>query len=101
MSEYNVTISALANKADELQNLNVQFKTKVGELVELENSLNNMWEGGARIEFHNAFARDVEQMGNFYNAVNKYVETLCQDAKRYQDAENQNIEIGKTRTYGG
>lgn len=35
MAEFNVTIGELINKADSLNDLNEQFKIKVGDLVDL------------------------------------------------------------------
>ncbi len=99
MAEFNVTISELVAKANELNELNGQFKTQVGSLTDTEATLNSMWEGQARETFHNAFVSDVNQMGAFYNAVNQYVQTLLATAQKYQQAEAQNVEIGNTRTY--
>ena len=99
MAEIKVTSSVLRNKMSELQNLNSQYKSALQELRTVENTLASMWEGEARSTFHNAFAQDVNQMGTFYNAVAKYVETLLNTAAKYQEAEMRNVEIGKTRSY--
>ena len=72
---------------------------QVGDLVDLEGSLNNMWEGDARTTFHNAFTGDVQQMGNFYKAVKIYVDTLLAAAEKYQTTEAANVEIANTRSY--
>ena len=99
MAEFNVSISELANKANQLNELNQTFKSHVGTMTDLENGLNSMWEGEARNAFHTAFGNDVQQMGTFYNTVAKYVETLLNAAAKYQEAEMLNVEIGKTRKY--
>ena len=99
MAEFNITLSELVNKANQLSELNQTFKGQVSSMSDIENGLNGMWEGEARSTFHNAFAQDVNQMGTFYNAVAKYVETLLNTAAKYQEAEMRNVEIGKTRSY--
>lgn len=99
MAQFNVTINELVSKATQLNEMNQTFKTQKDNLVELENGLNSMWEGDARTTFHNAFGHDVQQMEIFYGVVAKYVETLLNTAKNYQDAEMINVEIGKTRKY--
>ena len=100
MAAFNVTINELVNKANELSNLNQRFQTEVNNLVDLEGTLNGMWEGDARKAFHTAFGNDITQMGTFYNAVNEYVRVLLETAQKYADAENTNVDIANTRTYG-
>ena len=99
MAEFNVSIGELVKKAGALDELNEQFRTNVGELVDLEASLNNMWEGDARTTFHNTFSGDVSQMGNFYKAVKVYVDTLFAAAEKYNMTEAANVEIANSRTY--
>ena len=99
MAEFNVTISELVSKANTLNELNQTFKGQVGTMIDLEAGLSGMWEGEARNAFHTAFGNDVAQMNNFYTAVGTYVETLLAAAEKYAQAEQINIEIGKTRKY--
>lgn len=69
----NITVNTgtVKSKAGELRNLNKTFKSKVEQLKSTESSLNSMWEGEAKTEFHNAFNKDITQMNNFYNAIEK------------------------------
>lgn len=99
MTEFNVTIGELIQKANSLSELNGQFKTQVGTMVDLEGSLQSMWIGDAKESFHNAFSSDVKQMDTFYKTVNKYVEVLLNAAGKYQTTEAQNMEIANTRKY--
>ena len=99
MAEFNVSLNELVAKANQLNELNQTFKGQVNTMSDIENGLNGMWEGEARTTFHNAFVQDANQMVAFYNAVNKYVETLINTVQKYQEAEVRNVEIGKTRSY--
>lgn len=98
MAEFTVTPSELKNKATELQKLNAQLKTKIGELEQAEGSLSNMWEGEAHDAFTAAFKRDKVQMDNFYNAIEKYVSALNQIAARYESAESRNVSTASSKS---
>ena len=99
MAEFNVSLNELVNKANQLNELNQTFRGQIGTMSDIENGLNGMWEGEARMTFHNAFVQDANQMMEFYKAVTMYVETLINTASKYQEAELRNVEIGKTRSY--
>ena len=99
MSLIRVSVPQLLTGANELEQLNQQFKAAVTELESLEGTLNGMWEGTANDAFHNAFNNDKIQMTNFFNAIEVYVQRLNEIAARYQQAEAQNTEIGSTRNY--
>ncbi len=94
-----VSASQLIAKANELKNLNAQFRSNIGELEATEETLRTMWEGEANDAFHNAFTSDKTQMTNFYNAIEVYVMRLLEIAAKYQQAEATNTEIANNRTY--
>ena len=99
MAEFNVTASQLNAKAEELQQLNATFKTKVNALEETEASLASMWEGEAQAAFRSAFNRDKTNMNNFYNAIAQYVAVLQEIASRYAQTEAQNVQTASKRSY--
>lgn len=94
-----VNITTVKNKSGELKALNSSFKKQVEELRTTESALNSMWEGQAKEEFHNAFHKDITQMTNFYNAIEKYVQSLNQIALKYETAERKNVSTATQRTY--
>lgn len=94
-----VSAEQLIARANELKNLNEQFKTTIGELETTEETLRTMWEGDANDAFHAAFTSDKVQMTNFYNAIEIYVYRLLEIAAKYQQAEATNQEIASNRTY--
>lgn len=94
-----VTSSRLRSMAEDLQNLNSQFKNKAQELQEKEQSLLQMWEGQAQTVFHNAFIRDCQQMAAFCQLISQYIQALLEIAARYEEAEAKNAQIASARSY--
>lgn len=99
MAEIRVTSAELRRKADELKNLNSQFRAKVDELVNCEGSLASMWEGDAKNAFHNAFNSDKTQWNNFHTLIEQYIVTLNNDAAEYDNKEALNVNIASSRKY--
>lgn len=99
MSEIQVTSSTLKSKADELEQLNDQFKNAVSSLTDEERELRSQFEGEASDAFHNAFSSDITQMNNFYNAIAQYVQKLRQIADSYEKAESTNVDTATQRNY--
>lgn len=94
-----VSAEQLIARANELKDLNTQFRSTVNELESTEETLRGMWEGDANDAFHRAFTSDKVQMTNFYNAIELYVYKLLDIAAKYQQAEATNAEIANNRTY--
>ena len=99
MSEIIVTSATLRNKAEELNQMNEQFKSAVSSLSDEENTLRSQFEGEASDAFHQAFSQDVTQMNNFYNAIAQYVQKLLQIAEAYEKAEQANVSTATARNY--
>ena len=98
MAEIQVTAAQLKSKADELRNLNSNFKTQVGNLESQEQDLVGMWEGEARNEFHKQFGLDKAQFDAFYQLIEKYCEALTTIAAKYADTEINTETIASTRS---
>lgn len=96
MGEIMVTSATLRSKAEELNNLNSQFKNAVESLTNEENSLRSQFEGEASDAFHAAFTKDTTQMNNFYNAIAQYVQKLLAIAEAYEKAEQANVSIANS-----
>ncbi len=99
MAEILVTVAELRRTADNLEQLNSQFKGKTDDLNSKETELKGMWEGQANDAFHAAFTRDKSQWDVFYNTIIEYVNALRQIAAKYEQAENMNTQTGTERTY--
>ncbi len=99
MGEIIVTSSTLRSKAEELNQLNEQFKSAVNSLTEEEGALRSQYEGDASDAFHTQFSNDTIQMNNFYNAIAQYVQKLIQIAEAYEKAEQANVATANARNY--
>ncbi len=98
-NQLTVTTTTLKAKAEELRALNSKFKSEVANLESQEATLNGMWEGEAKDVFHQNFSKDVIQMNNFYNAIEKYVQVLNNIAVEYERAEQNNVNIASTKKF--
>lgn len=98
MAFFQVTASELKAKAEELRNLNGNYKKEVTALESTEGALKGKWEGEANTTFHNAFMQDKGKMDAFSTLVDQYVEVLLQIAAEYEKAEAQNTQIASTRS---
>lgn len=99
MAIIQVTSARLRETAQELQNLNGQFKNKVQELTGKEQALCQMWEGQAKDAFHAAYTRDSQQMDAFFQLIGQYAQALLEIAERYEQAEMRSAEIAGSRSY--
>jgi WXG100 family type VII secretion target len=99
MAAFQVTAGQLRAKANELRQMNRQFKSQLGNLDSQERSLNGMWEGEAKNAFERAFRSDRGQMDNFHNLIEQYCTALDNIAAKYEAAERRNINTATTRTY--
>jgi WXG100 family type VII secretion target len=99
MALIQVTSAKLRAEAEKLKTYNGNFKNQVNSLESLEGELNSMWEGDAKVAFHTSFQSDKVQMDNFYNAIEKYIQSLLVIAAKYEQAESTNTETAKSRNY--
>ena len=90
MAEFTVTSNQVRAKEGELQNLNSSYKQKIDSLEQIVKGLDGMWEGDAHDAFHAAFEKDKVNLWNFYNAIEKYCQTLLEIAQNYEKAEAKN-----------
>ena len=99
MATIMISSSMLNARAQELDDLNNQFKTQVSALEEKEQALKAMYEGDAATAFHNAFARDKVQMDNFFNCITRYAQVMREIAAKMAQTESENQNIATTRSY--
>ena len=94
-----VTTATLKAKAEELRTTNSSLKTQIENLQTEEGTLNSMWDGDANDAFHAVFMNDLNQMTQFYNAIENYCTALEQIAAQYDSTEAANQSIINARTY--
>lgn len=99
MSSITVTAAQLRSTADQLEQLNSQFKSAVGNLESTEQSLCSMWEGDAKTSFDAAFKRDKNNMDLFNANIMKFVAAMRTIAVKYEQAESTNVSTANQRSY--
>ena len=92
MAEFTVTSNQVRAKEGELQNLNSSYKQKIDSLEQIVKGLDGMWEGDAHDAFHEKIEKDKVNLWNFYNAIEKYCQTLLEIAQNYEKAEAKNVQ---------
>ena len=95
MAEFKVTSSQLISKANELKQLNNQFKTAVSDMTSTESSLMGMWDGDSKEAFHKAYTSDKNQMDVFYQTIEKYCEAL----ERNIESKSRKAEINSSKFF--
>ena len=99
MAEIKVTSGELRNRASELRQLNTQFRKAVEEMTSNEQQLINLWDGEAKEAFHQAYNNDKSQMDVFYETIEQYCQALEENAAKYENAEQKNLDTASNRTY--
>ena len=96
-----VTPAELRQRAEMINEMNIDVKNRIEEFDTACQALAAQWEGEARDAFVNAYTQDKQQMEYFVTVMDSYYQTLLQIADNYDNAEMRNAGIANTRTYGG
>lgn len=99
MAAFEVTSAQLKSTADQLEQLNENFKSAVSNLESSQQSLSAAWEGEAKQAFQSAFTRDKSNMDLFYANIMKFIAALHTMATKYEQAESVNTQTATTRSY--
>lgn len=94
-----VTAAQLRSTADQLEQLNSNFKTATENLTSVQQNLSGMWEGDAKRTFDASYQRDKTNMDAFNANITKYVGVLRSIAVKYEKAEQANVQIAQQRSY--
>ena len=88
MAEFQVTASALKEKAELLRQLGERYTNKVQELVLAQQKLSASWEGAGKAAFEDCMKMDL-----FRQTVEEYYQVLQQIIAGYEQAESRSIGI--------
>ena len=95
---FQVTPSALREKAGELRSQNKTLRSQIDGLRNQANSLNGMWEGEAHEGFTREFTKDAAKMDQFCSAIDEFANKLEMIAQEYEAAERKNTQTASART---
>ena len=90
MSMFRVSSSELRQKAEQLEQMNTQFKSAVESLGNQEQSLAAMWEGEAQKAYASRFKALDGDMAQIQLKINEHVTDLNEMAETYKRAETFN-----------
>ncbi len=99
MATIRVSANELRVRAEQLHEENADLKNKIDEFNEVADALAAQWEGEARDAFINACNMDRSQMDNFSAVIDAFYQTLLDMAKKYEEAEDVNVNIATSRAY--
>lgn len=96
MATIMVTSAQLRNIASQLRQLNNDYKRKADEFRTQKNQLKGMWDGPAHTVFDQYCERNYNELIDFYNGINQYIQTLENAAAEYERMEAQSAQIAKS-----
>ena len=99
MATIRVSANELKARAEQLNEMNQSLKAKVEEFENAVQALAAQWEGEAKDAFLAAAKQDLEQMLNFIQLIEAFIQALLEMARKYEEAERRNTEIAATRNY--
>ncbi len=99
MATIRVSANELRVRAEQLHSENASLSSKIEEFEAAAQALAAQWEGEARDAFVNACNMDKEQMDNFSAVIEAFYQALLEIAKKYEEAEDANLNIATSRSY--
>ncbi len=99
MSKFSLTAQEIQNAISQLSANNGEFKSRVAELLSLQQELNGQWQGDANTAFTAAFNSDKGQWDSFAQLMDQYIEALQSIKQAYEVAEATNVSTASSRTY--
>ena len=91
-----VTTAHLRKVADDVERVIGQYKATVSNLYEINNALDQMWDGDSSEDFKSQIHKDHANFNAMTDLLVKYVETLRKNADFYEKAEADVKDIIKT-----
>lgn len=85
-----VTPTELKTASSEFGAKGGQVKGLTGEMMNLVNGLNSVWQGEAATAFSNKFKELQDDMDKIYNMIQEHSKDLTEMAQRYEAAEKEN-----------
>lgn len=99
MSTFEITASQVQNVIRDLSASNSEFKNRVAELAESQQTLAGKWEGAAKIAFNNDFNKNKVKWDEFGVLVDQYIQALQSIMEIYEKSDQQSSEIASTGAY--
>ena len=88
-----LTSEQLKSKKEELEGLNAEFSSNMGDLDSTERKIASSWDGDAAQAFEAKYKKDAAKVKKMYTAVKNYCKALDEIIALYEKTENKNISI--------
>lgn len=98
MSKYEVSTQEIYSAVSLLTEKSCLLKTRIAELLALQENLSTQWSGDASKAFSESFRSDHSQWVRFTQVLDNYIQTLLQISKLYDNMEARNLEIIESRS---
>lgn len=93
MSKYEVSTQEINKAISLLTEKSCLLKTRIAELLALQENLSTQWSGDASQAFSASFRSDHSQWVRFTQVLDNYIHTLLQISMLYDNTEARNLEI--------
>lgn len=91
MSQMTISAAQLEAKKERLSALSRTMNTQIGQLEQVGNSLDSMWEGAAKEAFKRSLKTDLAKIKLFFTIVSAMLTILEKIISLYKKMESQNI----------
>ena len=91
MSQMTISAAQLEAKKERLSALSRTMNTQIGQLEQVGNSLDTMWEGEAKEAYKKSLKTDLAQIKLFFTIVSAMLTILEKIIALYKKMESQNI----------
>ncbi|MDR1067230.1 MAG: WXG100 family type VII secretion target [Clostridiales bacterium] len=92
-----VMTSKLRETANELTNYIAQYNAKIEKLYQIGAEIDNMWDGNASEKFMTSLHGERDKFNALAKTISRYAEVLEQEAKTYEKAESDAINVVSRR----
>ena len=91
-----VSFSELRNASDEFETTAGQVQTITGDMMNMVNGLNSVWQGAASDSYRNQFNKLDDDMQRMIRMIQEHATDLKDMANRYETIENANADRSNT-----
>ena len=91
MSQMIISAAQLESKRERLSALSRTMHSQIGQLEQVGNSLDSMWEGAAKESFKKSLKADLAKIKLFFTIVSAMLTILEKIISLYKKMESQNI----------
>jgi len=93
MAIVEVSTGKLKEVAGKVEDLVSQYTKAIGNIYQIGQEIDNMWDGEASDKFINVLGTDQQRFSALTKLLTEYVEVLRKDAAMYEEAEKKVLDL--------